>query len=568
MLFIKNTLPAKLISIGVFLFLLLMINCSSSHSKKEQAEVLASIKEMQVTKTQFENAFREYYYRTGQVLNQDFNTKQAILNNEFNTYVLAAYAEDLGLDETEEALRKKEAIKRRVINEEFLNQVILSGIEVTEQELQEYYVRFNSQLRASHIYAESKEQINEYYSRLKAGESFDDLAKEAFTNKYMAENGGDIGRFTTDDLDIAFENASFALKIDEISEPVRTAQGYSIIKLTERVTKPILTEYEFAQQKPQLTSYVLKKKKELATRDHLLTFAETVLINEERLTALWNSISQNYEGMLNKDAEFLNGLNFEGKTLAGFQSFNLSMDDFLGEYLVSSPSMLNTIVDQQSLKEFIIGIAYRAYLFEQAELNGIDDQQIVQESIEETYYHFLADETNKYLAGTIQNTPAELYNTFLENEDNFAKPLEINLSRIVLNSEKDAVVVLEELSKGSSFESLVKKYTVNNEDRFVDGELGYRSIKDFGFNSNQLAELKIGDVTGIVQYQQGEYHIYKCLGRIESRSMVFSEARDLVDDFLTKKKLNVLRASTIDQVKEKHRAEINLQKLQELTIQI
>ena len=47
----------------------------------------------------------------------------------------------------------------------------------------------------------------------------------------------DIGRFTTDELDIAFENQAFSMAIGDIF-PIQTAQGFSIIKLTDRVTRP------------------------------------------------------------------------------------------------------------------------------------------------------------------------------------------------------------------------------------------------------------------------------------------------------------------------------------------
>lgn len=562
----KNTLTTKTLQSLLMLFSLFVLSCSSVEEHEEN--VLAKIDNLSVTTTQFENAFKEYYYRTGQVLNQDFDTKKAILNTEFNTYVLAVFAQDLGIDKTEEAIQKKEAIKRRVINEEYLNQIILSDIEVSEQELQEYFLRFNTQLRASHIFARSERQIEEYSNRLAKGESFDSLAKEAFRNSYMAENGGDVGRFTTDDLDIAFENTAFSLRLNEISEPVKTVQGYSIVKLTERVTKPILTEYDFAQKRNQLNSYVLKKKKELATRDHIEKFSENISIKQNTLENLWESIDQNYEGMLSKDPEFLSSISSDNQILAKYKDFSFNMSDFVSEYLISSSPMINTIQNESSLREFVIGVAYRSFLLQQAKATGIDQQPLVQESIEETYFHFLAGETENYLAKNIKNTPAELYNEFSNNQDNFSKPLEINLSRIVLNSENEAKRVLVELEKGASFDDLVHKYTVNNEDRFVNGELGLRSIKDFGFSANQLAKLQVNEVSGVIQFQQNEFHIYKCLNRVEARAMVFSEARDLVDNFLTKKKLNELRASTIDQVKEKHDAVINLQKLQELTVQI
>lgn len=542
--------------------------CQEISEAPQDEEVLAQIGDLYVSTTHFENAFREYYYRTGQVITPDERTKAAILNSEFNTYVLSVHAEDLGLDESEFAKNKLESIKRRVITEEFLNQRILASVEVEEKDLLDYYIRFNSSLRASHIYARTKELAEEYYDRIQAGESFEELAKEAFENPYLSENGGDIGRFTTDDLDIAFENAAFALDVGEISEPIQTAQGYSIIKLTDRVVKPILTEFDFAQKKNQIQSYVRKKKNEVATREHLSGFIGEVELNEEAVENLWNKFDKNYELMLSKDMEFVSTLNSLGNVLASFDGFKFAGKSFAEEYLASSELILSNINSKAAFDQFFLGIAYRSYLMEKAKESGIDTQELVQESIEETYHHFLADEVMFMIESEIRNTPAELYNSYLENQNNYYKPLEVNLKRIVLDSEERANEILDLINKGESFSALVDTYTIKSEDRFTNGELGFESIKNYGFSGNEIALLEVGDVSGVIQYSAGEFHIYKCLGREESKPLSFAEAQPQVNDFLTKKKVREIKAETIEMVKEKHNAVINTAKLKELIIQI
>ena len=86
--------------------------------------------------------------------------------------------------------------------------------------------------------------------------------------------------------------------------------------------------------------------------------------------------------------------------------------------------------------------------------------------------------------------------------------------------------------------------------------------------STKLASLKVGEISEVIHYETGRYHIYKCLGREEADGQSFEEARDQVNNFLTSKKLKSLRASTIEDVKKKHNAVIDTQKLKELTIQI
>jgi parvulin-like peptidyl-prolyl isomerase len=161
-----------------------------------------------------------------------------------------------------------------------------------------------------------------------------------------------------------------------------------------------------------------------------------------------------------------------------------------------------------------------------------------------------------------------LYQTYSENPQDFQRPLEVNLARIVLKDKETAAKVREELLAGKDFNTLLQRYTVNNEDRFTNGVLGYRSIKDYGFNANALSGLENGELSEVIEYKPTEYHIYKMLGRNESRLLSFDEARDMVDQYLTRRKLTELQKSTIEQVKNKHNAVIKTQKLSELTIQI
>ena len=60
------------------------------------------------------------------------------------------------------------------------------------------------------------------------------LAKTSFNDPMLRDNGGSLGYFTVDEIDPAFEEAAFAPKIGELSQPVRTNDGYSIIRVDDR----------------------------------------------------------------------------------------------------------------------------------------------------------------------------------------------------------------------------------------------------------------------------------------------------------------------------------------------
>lgn len=551
----------------IVLLVLITIGCSPDNSSTVDDDVLAQINGHSVSVLHFENAFKESYFRTGQVLTPTESTRKAILDSEFNTYVMAVYAKDLELDKSPEAVYQKSAIVKRVLTEEYFEQVIIADLEVSDEDLKDYFIRFNSSLRASHIYANTREEVDEYYTRLQNGESFDDLAKEAFINPYMAQNGGDIGRFTTDELDIAFENQAFSMAVGEISEPIQTAQGFSIIKLTDRVTRPLITEYEFNQNRGRLSSYVRGKKEELARRNHLENFNSSVIFDLDVFYELYSLISSNYDQLLNKNPEFITQLDLNTNVL-NFESFDFSTDKLQEELLSSSLAMLNTIQDEYTFRNFIVGVAYRSFMVSEALKLGIDKQDEIEASIEETYLHYLEKLAMHDLASSINNTEEELYTFYQEKQHEFYQSAEIRVQRLAVLGEETANKMYEELSSGADFTTYVIEHTRINDDLFTEGDLGFIPVDDFGFNSEKVSSIEIGGLTEPILYTADEYHIYKILDKKEARKLTFEEAKERVDSFLLREKLQQKRTETIEVVKNKHNAVVDLEKLNALTIKI
>lgn len=128
---------------------------------------------------------------------------------------------------TEKDLKKD--IKVSLLQEAALSE----GIEVSEEEIEQYYEKMKYELEASHILVEDEELANEIKGKLDKGEDFADLAKEYSTDS-SAEQGGELGFFTVGSMVPPFEDAAYNLEIDEISEPIKSDFGYHIILLTDK----------------------------------------------------------------------------------------------------------------------------------------------------------------------------------------------------------------------------------------------------------------------------------------------------------------------------------------------
>ena len=123
---------------------------------------------------------------------------------------------------------------------------------VLKQLLDEAYERNHYSLHAAHILVTAPpdakpedtmralNRINGYYSRIvDKGEDFFAVSQENFLRMNPGSqpraNEGDLGYFTVFDMVYPFENAAYALKVGEVSRPVRTRYGYHLIKLLDRV---------------------------------------------------------------------------------------------------------------------------------------------------------------------------------------------------------------------------------------------------------------------------------------------------------------------------------------------
>lgn len=126
----------------------------------------------------------------------------------------------------------------------------------------------NEQRRASHILinvdekvkdADALAKIKDIAKRIQAGEDFGALAKQFSQDVGSAANNGDLGFANKGMFVPEFEKKLYSLKVNEVSEPVKTQFGYHIIKLMEIQKPPVPT---LAELRPTLETEVRAAKAE------------------------------------------------------------------------------------------------------------------------------------------------------------------------------------------------------------------------------------------------------------------------------------------------------------------
>ena len=123
--------------------------------------------------------------------------------------------------------------------------------------------------------AAAKAKADDIAARLHAGGDFSQLAK-SFSDGPTASEGGDLGQFKRGSLAKVLEDQTFALKSGQFTEPIRTKQGYVILKVTEHVPGGI-PAYKDVQEEVEQAFYMSRM--EPAMREYLTKMREDAYVD-------------------------------------------------------------------------------------------------------------------------------------------------------------------------------------------------------------------------------------------------------------------------------------------------
>jgi foldase protein PrsA len=209
----------------------------------------------------YEKVLAKNYKVTDKELNAKIDQLKADLGTNFET-TLAQYGY-----KSEDDLKK--TMKLGMMQEK----AAMKDIKVTDKELKDYYDTYQPEIKARHILVADEKTAKEVKKKLDGGAKFEDVAKEYSTDEGSKASGGDLGWFGTGKMDPDFEKAAYALKVNEISAPVKSQFGYHIIQLTDKKEKKsyadMKSEIETQVKSSKLTTEVINSamKRELKAAD-------------------------------------------------------------------------------------------------------------------------------------------------------------------------------------------------------------------------------------------------------------------------------------------------------------
>ena len=173
--------------------------------------------------------------------------------------LLSRAAEEQGLSGSDDFKRRFAAMRTKLLAGLMLRQIAQKS--VSEEAMHKVYddaikqMGDEQEVRARHILVESEDQAKAIQADLKKGADFAELAKQKSKDPAAAD-GGDLGYFTKDQMVPEFADVAFKLDKGQISDPVKTAFGWHIIKVEDKRKKPVPT---YDQVKDQLATVVVQQ---------------------------------------------------------------------------------------------------------------------------------------------------------------------------------------------------------------------------------------------------------------------------------------------------------------------
>jgi foldase protein PrsA len=144
-----------------------------------------------------------------------------------------------------EQVVKSQGLTDADLNQIFKQQVVIEKavapqVHVSESDIKAYFDKNHTlfdkpaQVRARHILVADAAKAKEVLAKIKAGGSWDALAKQYSTDPSSKDKGGELGFFGRGQMVGPFQDAAFGANVGQVVGPVKSPFGYHIIQVEEK----------------------------------------------------------------------------------------------------------------------------------------------------------------------------------------------------------------------------------------------------------------------------------------------------------------------------------------------
>ncbi|OGU61754.1 MAG: hypothetical protein A2V66_05235 [Ignavibacteria bacterium RBG_13_36_8] len=538
----------------ILLCLIIIFNCYSiSIAQKKEDPIVASIKSHQITLSHFEKRYSNFLLATG--MKDNYSARKSVLNNMINEILLYYYDYNEDIFNDDEYQKEIEWTRKQAVISYLKDQQVYAKISVSEGELREAFLRSNEQLAARHLWAPVLEEANNLYQLLQVGVDFELLAKQTFTDSVLQNNGGYLGYFGWGDMDPAFEEVAFSMNVGEISPPVKTALGYSIIKLEDRFSNPLLTENEFQNNKTGLERAIKIRKKIPAEREYInKIFDETKLRFDEK------NIDNILSDLLKFDMNNLEKDRYEPSEIicVEYEGEKYNRQE-IEQRLLSIPSYhFLKLTTRENIKSAIKGLLIQERLYQAAQSLGYDTAAVVNEAFQQLRTNLFMNYKKKDVVEKYDLPDSLVYKYYKSNINLFSTPQQINVQEIIVDDKQLADSLESLIEAGEDFGRLASEFSLRTWSAQNSGIMGLAPLSKFGIFKQILWDSSLDKIVGTLKIED-YYGIFRVLEKRESNPIDYSVIKGKAREMAKMERQNSFFMDYIGKLRQQHQIKIDEQ---------
>jgi len=493
----------------ILVFTLLSVCSLFPQSQSDTSQIVASVGNENITFGTYLARYEDYLIFSGIQDNQQ--ARFAVLNNMINEILLKSYDDNSAIYNNYEFNKEKEWARKETVLAFLKDREVYAKITASDDELKIAYIRSKVKIAVRHLYAATEKEAENLYQLVRMGVSFNELAKQCFTDTALKNNGGYLGYINWGSTDPNFENAAYSMRVGEISRPVKTAQGYSIIKVEDIVQNPFKTQDEFLRMKEKLERAVRISKKIPSEEAYLnqIFNKSDVIFNEIALSAILNDLKETNFNSSNIES------NNQIKTIKDCVKYKdklYSAKEIENKIFEVPKYNRDLLTDLKTLKQAVLALVMQDVLLGIADEKGYDTTSYVNESYAKLENNIYLNYKRSEVLATVPVSDSEIVKYYKDNIAQYSTEREIDVQEIILDNDSTANAIVKKINSGEDFGNLAEKYSLRIWSAKNKGEMGYSQLSNFGDMKDTLWDSPLGKLFGPIRFDK-YYGVFRVLGK-------------------------------------------------------
>ena len=449
--------------------------------------------------------------------------RRRVLSDLVARRLLVQEARAAGVERAPDYRAEEATTRRALLLALFAERALFADLTVTEADRESAFTRMNTAVTARHLYARTLDGARALKARLDAGETFEALAPAVFADADLAANGGLLPPFTYDDMDPAFEDAAMTLPVGQVSEPVRTEQGYSVLRVESRFTKPLASGADYARAQDNIAGFVQTRKR-VAARTAFVQ-ARSLALDARFDAATLADLFEALEGRAPQGAEALAERSLVTFTHEG-RTTTWTVADFGRHAAYASDKSRARVASPADLEALVRSLAVQETVVQDALARGLDRDPAYARAVADKMELWIVLQQRAALARV--DVPADSVGAaYARWASVLEMPARADVSEILVASAEEAARVRAALDGGADFDALAAARSVRPGAAGAKGRLGFVTSGQLGALGAPVFAARAGSVVGPLEAGGG--HAFFRVHRVErARPMTEAEAEPIV----------------------------------------